>query len=235
MYSMEKKKSILVVDDEKDIREVIEIYLINEEFEVITACDGLEALEKLKNEAIDLIILDIMMPKLDGIRTCLKIREEKKMPIIMLSAKSEDSDKILGLNIGADDYVVKPFNPLELVARVKSQIRRTTSFNEPREENDDEICIDGLVINTANREVFVDDKFVRLTPREFEILKVLATNIGRVLSTEQIYENVWDEPFFNSDNTVAVHIRNIREKIEINPKEPKYIKLVWGVGYKIDK
>lgn len=235
MYSMEKKKSILVVDDEKDIREVIEIYLINEGFEVITACDGLEALEKLKNEAIDLIILDIMMPKLDGIRTCLKIREEKKMPIIMLSAKSEDSDKILGLNIGADDYVVKPFNPLELVARVKSQIRRTTSFNEPREENDDEICIDGLVINTATREVFVDDKFVRLTPREFEILKVLAINIGRVLSTEQIYENVWDEPFFNSDNTVAVHIRNIREKIEINPKEPKYIKLVWGVGYKIDK
>ncbi|NOW05439.1 response regulator transcription factor [Clostridium beijerinckii] len=232
---MEKKKSILVVDDEKDIRDVIEIYLINEGFEVITACDGLEALEKLKNEAIDLIILDIMMPKLDGIRTCLKIREEKKMPIIMLSAKSEDSDKILGLNIGADDYVVKPFNPLELVARVKSQIRRTTSFNEPREENDDEICIDGLVINTATREVFVDDKFVRLTPREFEILKVLATNIGRVLSTEQIYENVWDEPFFNSDNTVAVHIRNIREKIEINPKEPKYIKLVWGVGYKIDK
>ncbi len=232
---MEKKKSILVVDDEKDIREVIEIYLINEGFDVITACDGLEALEKLKNEAIDLIILDIMMPKLDGIRTCLKIREEKKMPIIMLSAKSEDSDKILGLNIGADDYVVKPFNPLELVARVKSQIRRTTSFNEPREENDDEICIDGLVINTATREVFVDDKFVRLTPREFEILKVLATNIGRVLSTEQIYENVWDEPFFNSDNTVAVHIRNIREKIEINPKEPKYIKLVWGVGYKIDK
>lgn len=232
---MEKKKSILVVDDEKDIRDVIEIYLMNEGFEVVTACDGLEALEKLKSEAIDLIILDIMMPKLDGIRTCLKIREEKKMPIIMLSAKSEDSDKILGLNIGADDYVVKPFNPLELVARVKSQIRRTTSFNEPREENDDEICIDGLVINTATREVFVDDKFVRLTPREFEILKVLATNIGRVLSTEQIYEKVWDEPFFNSDNTVAVHIRNIREKIEINPKEPKYIKLVWGVGYKIDK
>ncbi len=232
---MEKKKSILVVDDEKDIRDVIEIYLMNEGFEVVTACDGLEALEKLKSESVDLIILDIMMPKLDGIRTCLKIREEKKMPIIMLSAKGEDSDKILGLNIGADDYVVKPFNPLELVARVKSQIRRTTSFNEPREENDDEICIDGLVINTATREVFVDDKFVRLTPREFEILKVLATNIGRVLSTEQIYEKVWDEPFFNSDNTVAVHIRNIREKIEINPKDPKYIKLVWGVGYKIDK
>lgn len=232
---MEKKKSILVVDDEKDIREVIEIYLMNEGFDVITACDGLEALEKLKDEAVDLIVLDIMMPKLDGIRTCLKIREEKKMPIIMLSAKSEDSDKILGLNIGADDYVVKPFNPLELVARVKSQIRRTTSFNEPKEENNDEICIDGLVINTATREVFVDDNFVRLTPREFDIIKVLASNIGRVLSTEQIYERVWDEHFFNSDNTVAVHIRNIREKIEINPKEPKYIKLVWGVGYKIDK
>lgn len=232
---MENKQSILVVDDEKDIRDVIEIYLINDGFEVITACDGLDALEKLRNNNIDLIILDIMMPKLDGIKTCMKIREEKKLPIIMLSAKSEDSDKILGLNIGADDYVVKPFNPLELVARVKSQIRRNTSFNEPREENSDEICIDGLLINTATREVFVDDKFVRLTPREFDILTVLASNRGRVLSTEQIYEKVWDEPFFNSDNTVAVHIRNIREKIEINPKDPKYIKLVWGVGYKIDK
>lgn len=232
---MEEKQSLLVVDDEKDIREVIEIYLMNEGFEVVTACDGLEALERLKDNHIDLIILDIMMPKLDGIRTCLKIREEKKMPIIMLSAKSQDSDKILGLNIGADDYVVKPFNPLELVARVKSQIRRNTKFNESREENIDEICIDELVINVATREVFVDDKFVRLTPREFDILKVLASNIGRVLSTEQIYEKVWDEPFFNSDNTVAVHIRNIREKIEVNPKDPKYIKLVWGIGYKIDK
>ena len=232
---MEKKQSILVVDDEKDIREVIEIYLINEGFDVVTACDGLEALEKLKNKNIDLIVLDIMMPKLDGIRTCLKIREEKKMPIIMLSAKSEDSDKILGLNIGADDYVIKPFNPLELVARIKSQIRRTVNFNESRKENSDEICVDGLRINTATREVFIDDRFVRLTPREFLILEVLASNLGRVLSTKQIYEKVWDEQFFNSDNTVAVHIRNIREKIEINPKEPKYIKLVWGVGYKIDK
>ena len=232
---MDKKQSVLVVDDEKDIREVIEIYLMNEGFEVILACDGLEALEKLKHVNVDIIILDIMMPKLDGIRTCLKIREEKKMPIIMLSAKSEDSDKILGLNIGADDYVVKPFNPLELVARVKSQLRRTTSFNKPREENSDEILIDGLLINTATREVFVDDKFVRLTPREFDILTILALNLGRVLSTEQIYEKVWDEPFFNSENTVAVHIRNIREKIEINPKEPKYIKLVWGVGYKLEK
>lgn len=232
---MEKKQSILVVDDEKDIREVIEIYLMNDGFDVITACDGLEALEKLKNNNIDLIVLDIMMPKLDGIRTCLKIREEKKMPIIMLSAKSEDSDKILGLNIGADDYVTKPFNPLELVARIKSQIRRCISFNEPKEENVDEICIDGLKINIATREVFVDDTFIRLTPREFSILEILASNLGRVLSTKQIYEKVWDESFFNSDNTVAVHIRNIREKIEINPKDPKYIKLVWGFGYKIDK
>ena len=232
---MEKKQSILVVDDEKDIREVIEIYLMNESFDVITACDGLEALEILKNNDIDLIVLDIMMPKLDGIRTCLKIREEKKMPIIMLSAKSEDSDKILGLNIGADDYVTKPFNPLELVARIKSQLRRCISFNEPKEENVDEICIDGLKINTATREVFVDETFIRLTPREFSILEILASNLGRVLSTKQIYEKVWDESFFNSDNTVAVHIRNIREKIEINPKEPRYIKLVWGFGYKIDK
>ena len=176
-----------------------------------------------------------MMPKLDGIRTCIKIREEKKMPIIMLSAKSEDSDKILGLNIGADDYIIKPFNPLELVARVKSQLRRVTSFSESKEIREEEIYIDGLRINKANREVYVDDKYVRLTPREFDILEMLATNRGRVLSTEQIYQKVWNEPFYNSDNTVAVHIRNIREKIEINPKEPKFIKLVWGVGYKIEK
>ena len=232
---MEDKKTILVVDDEKDIREIIEIYLMNEGFNIFLACDGIEALEKLKKEDIDLIILDIMMPKLDGIRTCIKIREEKKMPIIILSAKSEDSDKILGLNIGADDYIIKPFNPLELVARVKSQLRRVTSFSESKEIREEEIYIDGLRINKANREVYVDDKYVRLTPREFDILEMLATNRGRVLSTEQIYQKVWNEPFYNSDNTVAVHIRNIREKIEINPKEPKFIKLVWGVGYKIEK
>lgn len=232
---MEDKKTILVVDDEKDIREIIEIYLMNEGFNIVLACDGIEALEKLKKEDIDLIILDIMMPKLDGIRSCIKIREEKKMPIIMLSAKSEDSDKILGLNIGADDYIIKPFNPLELVARVKSQLRRVTSFSESKEIREEEIYIDGLRINKANREVYVDDKYVRLTPREFDILEMLATNRGRVLSTEQIYQKVWNEPFYNSDNTVAVHIRNIREKIEINPKEPKFIKLVWGVGYKIEK
>lgn len=230
-----EKNTVLVVDDEKDIRELIEIYLINEGLNIITACDGIDALEKLKNNDIDLIILDVMMPKLDGIRTCLKIREEKKLPIIMLSAKNEDSDKILGLNVGADDYVTKPFNPLELTARVKSQLRRCFSFNEAKKEVEDEIIIDGLTINSASREVFVEGTFVRLTPLEFSILEILSLNRGRVMSTEQIYDNVWKETFNNADNTVAVHIRNIREKIEINPKEPKYIKVVWGVGYKIEK
>lgn len=229
------KNTVLVVDDEKDIRELIEIYLINEGLEVISACNGIEALEKLKNSNIDLIVLDVMMPKLDGIRTCLKIREERKLPIIMLSAKNEDSDKILGLNVGADDYVTKPFNPLELVARVKSQLRRCFNFNESKKQEEDEIIIDGVTINRASREVFVEGSFVRLTPLEFSILEVLAINKGRVMSTEQIYNSVWKESFNNADNTVAVHIRNIREKIEINPKEPKYIKVVWGVGYKIEK
>lgn len=230
-----EKDTVLVVDDEKDIREVIDIYLQNEGINVITASDGLEALEKLKSNKVDLIILDIMMPRLDGIRTCLKIREEKKLPIIMLSAKIEDSDKILGLNVGADDYVTKPFNPLELTARVKSQLRRYLHFSEEVQQNEDEIVIGGLVMNRASREVFVEGNFVRLTPIEFSILEVLALNRGRVLSTEQIYDKVWDEPFNNAANTVAVHIRNIREKIEINPKDPKYIKVVWGVGYKIEK
>lgn len=230
-----EKDTVLVVDDEKDIREVIDIYLQNEGINVITASDGLEALEKLKSNKVDLIILDIMMPRLDGIRTCLKIREEKKLPIIMLSAKIEDSDKILGLNVGADDYVTKPFNPLELTARVKSQLRRYLHFSEEVQQNEDEIVIGGLVMNRASREVFVEGNFVRLTPIEFSILEVLSLNRGRVLSTEQIYDKVWDEPFNNAANTVAVHIRNIREKIEINPKDPKYIKVVWGVGYKIEK
>lgn len=230
-----EKSTVLVVDDEKDIRELIEIYLVNEGLKVITACDGMDALEKLKSDDVDLIILDVMMPKLDGIRTCLKIRAEKKLPIIMLSAKNEDSDKILGLNVGADDYVTKPFNPLELTARVKSQLRRCFSFNETKKQDEDEIIIEGLTINRASREVFVDGTFVRLTPLEFSILEVLALNRGRVMSTEQIYDCVWKEAFNNADNTVAVHIRNIREKTEINPKEPKYIKMVWGVGYRIEK
>lgn len=230
-----EKNTVLVVDDEKDIRDVIEIYLMNEGINVITASNGIEAIEKLKANKVDLIVLDVMMPELDGIRTCLKIRQEKKLPIIMLSAKIEDSDKILGLNVGADDYVTKPFNPLELTARVKSQLRRYFYFNDEKNQNKDEIIIDGLTLNRASREVFVDGNFVRLTPLEFSILEVLALNRNRVLSTEKIYEQVWNESFNNADNTVAVHIRNIREKIEINPKDPKYIKVVWGVGYKIEK
>ena len=232
---MKREFTILVVDDEDDIRDMIEIYLINEGFTVIKAQDGIEALEVLKSQEVDLMVLDIMMPKMDGVRTCLKVREDKKLPIIMLSAKGQDSDKILGLNIGADDYVTKPFNPLELIARIKSQLRRATTFNDASEDQKDELNIGSIKINLDSREVFVDDKFVRLTPREFDILMVLAKNRGRVLSTEQIYEKVWREPFYNADNTVAVHIRNIREKIEIDPKNPQYIKLVWGVGYKIEK
>lgn len=228
-----KKSTILVVDDDKDILELIEIYLINENFNVITALDGIDALKKLNSNDIDLIILDVMLPKLDGIKTCLKIRSEKKLPIIMLSAKNEAIDKILGLNVGADDYVTKPFNPLELTARVKSQLRRCFNFNNA--QNEDEIIIDELTIDRASREVFVNDKFIKLTPLEFSILEALAINRGRVMSTEQIYNYVWNEAFNNANNTVAVHIRNIREKLEINPKEPKFIKVVWGVGYKIEK
>ena len=232
---MKRKFTILIVDDEEDIRDMIEIYLMNEGFIVLKAQDGIEALEILKYHEIDLMVLDIMMPKMDGIRTCLKVREDKKLPIIMLSAKGQDIDKILGLNVGADDYLTKPFNPLELIARIKSQLRRATTFNEALKDKKDEINIGSININLDSREVFVEDKFVRLTPREFDILIVLAQNRGRVLSTEQIYEKVWKEPFYNADNTVAVHIRNIREKIEVDPKNPQYIKLVWGVGYKIEK
>lgn len=233
---MNNKYKILVVDDEKDIREVIEIYLINEGYNVILAEDGEKAMEILKKEKIDLIVLDIMMPKIDGIRLCKLLREKSmKIPVIMLSAKVEGYDKILGLNVGADDYVSKPFNPLELIARIKSQLRRFEYFKEDTNENKDEIIIEGLRININTREVFVEDKFIRLTPKEFNILAYLAANRGTVLTSEQIYDKVWQEEFYNDDNTVAVHIRNIRGKIEINPKEPRYIKLVWGVGYKIEK
>lgn len=227
--------TVLVVDDDKDILDIIEIYLKNDNFNVITAQDGLIAMDKLQENDIDLIILDVMMPNLDGIHTCLEIRKKEKIPIIMLSAKDDSSSKILGLNVGADDYVAKPFNPLELVARVKSQIRRYSEFNVERPQNKEEIVINDMVINTASREVFIGEKLIELTPIEFSILEVLARNRGRVLSTESIYESVWKEPFYNAKNTVAVHIRNIREKVEINPKDPKYIKVVWGVGYKIDK
>ncbi|WP_055669799.1 response regulator transcription factor [Desnuesiella massiliensis] len=225
---------VLVVDDEKEIRDAIEIYLRGEGIQVIKCKDGIEALEKLEEEEIHLMILDIMMPRLDGIRTCMKIREKRNIPIIMLSAKSEDSDKILGLNIGADDYITKPFNPLELIARVKSQLRRYMNFGNYVVQ-EDEININGLVISKSSKQVFVDGEEIKVTPIEFNILLLLAENPGRVYSIEQIYENVWNEPFYKSENTVAVHIRRIREKIEINPKEPKYIKVVWGIGYKIEK
>lgn len=229
------KERILIADDEEDIRDLLEIYLINEGYDVIKTGDGLEAIEVLEKEYIDLIILDIMMPKMDGIQACMKIRKDKNVPIIMLSAKSEDIDKILGLNTGADDYVTKPFNPLEVVARVKSQLRRCAMSGEHKETNSEEIEIGGLQINTATHQVKVDDREIKLTPTEFSILEVLARNKGRVLNTKLIYESVWNEPAYESENTVAVHIRNIREKIEINPKEPRYIKVVWGVGYKIEQ
>lgn len=225
--------SILVVDDEKEIRDAIEIYLRGENFKVYKAGDGLEALDILNENEIHVIILDIMMPKLDGIRTCMKIREKNNIPIIMLSAKGEDSDKILGLNIGADDYVTKPFNYLELVARVKSQLRR---YEKPLSENNGNvISIRDLVIYKDLKRVEVRGEEVKLTATEFKIIELLAQNPGKVFSIEEIYEKIWGEPIYKSDNTVTVHIRRIREKIEINTKEPEYIKVVWGVGYKIDK
>lgn len=229
------KQRILIVDDEEDIRDLLEIYLVNEGYDVIKTADGLKAIDALEKEIFDLIILDIMMPKMDGIQACMKIRKDKNVPIIMLSAKSEDIDKILGLNTGADDYVTKPFNPLEVVARVKSQLRRCAMISQPKEMKSEEIEIGGLEINTATHQVIVDGREIKLTPTEFSILEVLARNKGRVLSTKLIYESVWNEPAYESESTVAVHIRNIREKIEINTKEPRYIKVVWGVGYKIEQ
>ncbi|GIO07600.1 DNA-binding response regulator [Brevibacillus reuszeri] len=225
---------VLVVDDEAEIRDAIEIYLQNESMIVHKAGDGLEALAILEKEEIHLIILDIMMPKMDGITATFKIRQEKNIPIIMLSAKSEDTDKILGLNIGADDYVTKPFHPLELLARVKSQLRRYTNLGTYK-VTEDEIQVRGLTLNKSTKTVMVDDNDIRLTATEYKILELLMENKGRVFSIEEIYERVWKEPYLNAENTVAVHVRRIREKIEINPKEPKYLKVVWGIGYKIEK
>lgn len=225
---------VLVVDDEKEIRDAIEIYLRGGGIEVLKAKDGIEALEILEEKEVHLIILDIMMPRLDGIRTCMRIREKKNIPIVMLSAKGEDTDKILGLNIGADDYITKPFNHLEMVARVKSQLRRYVTFNS-HSTSDKMISIRGLEIHMESKNVILDGEEIRLTPTEYKILMLFAENQGRVFSIGDIYERVWKEQFYNSDNTVAVHIRRIREKIEINPKEPKFIKVVWGIGYKIDR
>ena len=230
-------KNILVVDDEKDIRDSIGIYLKSEGYNIYLAEDGMKALQILENEDIHLIIMDVMMPNLDGINATMKIRESRNIPIIMVTAKSEDVDMILGLNVGADDYIRKPFNPLELVARVIAQMRRYVTLGTYEKETKDsnEIEVRGLVLNNETKEVHINGEEVKLTPMEFKILALLMENTGRVFPIEEIYERVWEEPFYNSENTVAVHIRRIREKIEINPKEPRYLKVVWGVGYKIDK
>ncbi|NOU87043.1 response regulator [Paenibacillus sp. LMG 31460] len=230
--------SVLVADDDPEIRDVIRIYLQNEGYRVIESEDGVQALELLRRESVDLIILDVMMPNMDGIRTCFKIREMTKIPIIMLSAKSEDIDKITGLTTGADDYVAKPFNPLELVARVKAQLRRqmfTGAADHQLKASDDSVVeIDDLVINKNKHLVTVRGREASLTPIEFSILELLAGHRGQVFNVEQIYRSVWKEDKFLSDNTVMVHVRNIREKIEDNPREPRFIKTVWGVGYKVE-
>ena len=227
--------NVLVCDDDKEIVDAIEIYLSQEGYRIYKAYDGLQALEILKREEIHPLILDIMMPRMDGIRATLKIREESSIPIIMLSAKSQDTDKILGLNMGADDYVTKPFNPLELVARAKSQLRRYTRLGNMPEQSEHVYRTGGLMMNDDRKEVTVDGEPVKLTPIEYNILLLLMKNQGRVFSIEQIYESIWQEEAIAADNTVAVHIRHIREKIEINPKEPRYLKVVWGVGYKVEK
>ena len=228
--------NILVCDDDKEIVEAIEIYLSQEGYHILKAYDGMQALKILETEEVHLLILDVMMPRLDGIHATLKIREKHSIPIIILSAKSEDVDKILGLNVGADDYVTKPFNPLELVARAKSQLRRYTQLGgTAKEESETVYETGGLRMNDDLKEVTVDGEPVKLTPIEYNILKLLMRNQGRVFSIGQIYESIWNEEAIGADNTVAVHIRHIREKIEINPREPRYLKVVWGVGYKIEK
>lgn len=230
-----KMYNILVCDDDKEIVEAIEIYLTQEGYHVLKAYDGTQALSILEKEKVHLLVIDVMMPRLDGIRATLKIREKHCIPIIILSAKSEDADKILGLNVGADDYVTKPFNPLELMARVKSQLRRYTQLGGSASTMETVYETGGLAINDDLKEVTVDGEPVRLTPIEYNILLLLMKNQGRVFSINQIYESIWNEDAIGADNTVAVHIRHIREKIEINPKDPRYLKVVWGVGYKIEK
>ncbi len=228
--------NILVCDDDREIAGAVEIYLRNEGYEVYKAYDGVEALNVVQNNDIHLIIMDVMMPKLDGVQATMQIRKEKNIPIIMLSAKTEDYDKITGLNVGADDYITKPFNPLELIARVKSQLRRYTSLGSfDGHEKENVYVSGGLIVDDEEKTVTVDGEQVTVTPTEFGILKLLTQNAGKVFSIDQIYENVWNEPAFNPENTVAVHIRRIREKIEINPKNPKYLKVVWGIGYKVEK
>lgn len=230
--------NILVCDDDKEIVNAIEIYLSKEGYRILKAYNGKEALKVLEKEEIHLVILDIMMPEMDGMTVASKIRENKWVPIIMLSAKSEDYDKVAGLNNGADDYVTKPFNPIELIARVNSQIRRYTSFRsfEKREDEQANLYQTGdLILNDDTKQVIVEGKEIKLTPTEYNILKFLTKNKGKVYSINQIYENVWEDEAYGAENIIAVHIRHIREKIEINPKEPKYLKVIWGIGYKIEK
>lgn len=228
-----EKLTVLVVDDDREIVESIAIFLQADGYLVRKAYNGLEALDIVMTENVHLIILDIMMPGLDGIKTLLKVRESKNLPIILLSAKSEDADKILGLTAGADDYITKPFNPSELVARVKSQLRRYTQLGA-MQIKETQIVIRGLVLDTESKSVTVDGEAVRLTPLEYKILELLCRHPGKVFSTEEIYRQVWNDDIV-SDNAIAVHVRHIREKIEINPKEPRYLKVVWGVGYKIER
>ncbi len=226
--------TVLVCDDDSAILESIRIYLENEGYNVLTAVDGAEAVEMVDSNEIHCLVMDVMMPRLDGLRATVKIREKHNLPIIFLSAKSEDTDKITGLGFGGDDYVTKPFNPLELVARVRSQIRRYATLGS-MVKNETTIITGGLSLDTDTKEVCVDGDPVKLTAREYSILEYLMKNMGRVLSSSQIYEAVWNEPAFKIEKTVTVHIKNIREKIEINPKEPKYLKVVWGLGYKVEK
>ena len=225
--------NILVVDDDREIVESISIFLSGEGYKPLKAYDGLEALEILSENQVHLMILDIMMPKMNGIKTLMTLRESRNIPVILLSAKSEDADKIFGLTAGADDYVTKPFNPSELMARVKSQLRRYTTLGSIGKQNG-EIVINGLCVDTESKTVKVDGELVRLTPVEYKILELLVRNRGRVFSANDIYTNVWHEQAVVGDGTIAVHVRHIREKIEINPREPKYLKIVWGVGYKVD-
>lgn len=230
------KENILIVDDDKDIRNMIKIYLKNENYNVFTAENGEEAIKITDNNKIDLIILDIMMPQMNGTETCMKIREKHKMPIIFLTAKTEDQDKITGLSAGGDDYITKPFNPLELIARVKANIRRVRVFDNIQDKEDtNKIQIENLTIDKDNHQVFIEDKEVHLTKTEFEILRLLAENKGKVFSIEKIYNRVWQDEFFVTDNTVTVHIRKLREKLGDDYKNPKYIKTIWGVGYKVEK
>lgn len=230
----EKMKTVLVCDDDDAILESLRIYLDNEGYNVLTASNGIEALQRIQDNTIHCVVLDIMMPQLDGLKTTLKIREKFNFPIILLSAKSEDTDKITGLGFGADDYVTKPFNPLELVARVKSQIRRYVSLGS-MEIKASQLVTGGIVLDTDTKQVTVDGDEAKLTPIEYKILEYLMRNMGKVLSSSQIYEAVWNEPSYTSEKTVTVHIRNLREKVEINPKDPKYLKVVYGLGYKCEK